>query len=705
MSGKSGGARISADTEALRSRLRIDEYERLLRAERDRFGRYDLASRTERRVAALLEPTHLWGWQLLADRRRPRSRTANVDMIHIGPGGVLVIDVKAWCEPRVEGGHLYNGDALEDDAVDSLLAIAALVEEVAGPLGLAPLQVVPVMVFAGRQQPHLNLGRVQLVGEGGLESWVMKRPTRLAEDQVQQLVDVIDEAFPPYDVPPLTEVTVLTPRTVLPRAADPHPDELMLFDPAELEASLIEAQLAAPIEQWMTWLHPEQVKLVRQTRSGPARIRGPAGTGKTVVGLHRAAYLAATRPGRILYTSFVRTLPTVLSSLYARLSPETVDRVEFTSLHRWAFALLRDRHIEPRCDMGRARTLFNLAWLQVGQRGPLGALGTHPDYWWEEISCVLKGRGLTEFNEYATLRRVGRRTPLQAEQRAAVWDLFVAYEQNLGAEGIRDLNDVLQLALDSVRSEPLDPPYTGVVVDEVQDLNKIGVELLHALVGDRADGLLLIGDGQQAVYPGGFTLAEAGVNVTGRSTVLRVNYRNAAEILDVASAVVASEQFDELDDDEQAGIRDLRVVRTGGVAIRVDQPDAIMHDAALVTAIRQHHDDLGVRYGDMALLADTNWKANYYHRHLRAAGIPTVDLEEYDGTTSERIKVGTFHRAKGLEFAHVYLPRLREDAAVDRLTEEAERTYQERLELAHRQLFVGMTRARDLLWLGYGAAP
>lgn len=705
MSSRSGSARISADTEALRSRLRIDEYERLLRAERDRFGRWDLARRTERRVAALLEPTHLWGSQLLPDRRRPRSRTANVDMIHIGPGGVLVIDVKAWREPRVEGGHLYNGDALEDDAVDSLLTIASLVEEVAGPLGLAPLQVVPVMVFAGRQQPHLTLCRVQLLGEAGLESWVMKRPPRLTEDQVQQLVDVLGDAFPPYDVPRLTEVRVLSPRPVLPRAAELYPDELMLFDPAELEAALIEALLAAPIEQWMTWLHPEQVKLVRQTRSGPARIRGPAGTGKTVVGLHRAAYLAATRPGRILYTSFVRTLPAVLSSLYARLSPETIDRVEFASLHRWAFALLRDRHIEPCCDMGRAKTLFNRAWLQVGQGGPLGAPDTHPDYWWEEISCVIKGRSLTDFDEYATLRRVGRRTPLRAEQRAAVWDLFVAYEQNLGGAGIRDLNDVLQLALDSVRSEPLDPPYAAVVVDEVQDLNKIGVELLHALVGDRPDGLLLIGDGQQAIYPGGFTLTEAGVNVAGRSTVLRVNYRNAAEILDIASAVVAAEQFDDLDDGEQAGIRDIHVARAGGLAIRVDQPDPILHDAALVTAIRQHHDDLGVRYGDMALLADTNWKANHYHRHLRAAGIPTVDLADYDGTTSERVKVGTFYRAKGLEFAHVYLPRLREDAAVDRLTEEAERTYRERLELAHRQLFVGMTRARDLLWLGYGATP
>lgn len=705
MSDRTRGAGISAGTEALRSRLRIDEYERLLRAERDRLGRWQLASRTERRVAALLEPTHLWGWRLLPDRRRPRSHTANVDMIHVGPGGVLVIDVKAWREPRVEGGHLYNGDALEDDAVDSLLAVTSLVEEVAGPLGLAPLQVVPVIVFAGRGLPHLSLGRVQLLNEAGLESWVTRHPPRLSGEQVQQLVDVVGEAFPTYDDPPPTAVTVLSPRPVLPREADPRPHDLLLFDPAELEAALIEAQLSAPIEQWMTWLHPEQVKLVRQVRNGPARIRGPAGTGKTVVGLHRAAYLAATRPGRILYTSFVRTLPAVLASLYARLSPETIDRVEFMSLHRWAFALLRDRRIEPGCDMNRARTLFNRAWLQVGQGGALGALDSRPDYWWDEISCVIKGRGLSDFSDYAALRRVGRRTPLQGEQRAAVWDLFVAYEERLHAVGIRDLNDVLQLALGSVRSEPLDPPYTAIVVDEVQDLNKVGVELLHALVGDRLDGLLLIGDGQQAVYPGGFTLAEAGVNVAGRSTVLRVNYRNAAEILDIASALVASEQFDDLDDVEQAGVRDLQVVRSGGLAVRVDQPDPVLHDAALLTAIRQHHDDLGVRYGDMALLADTNWKANRYHRVLRAAGIPTVDLEDYDGTTSEHVKVGTFHRAKGLEFAHVYLPRLREDEVVDRLTEEAEQTYRERLELAHRKLFVGMTRARDLLWLGYGAAP
>jgi superfamily I DNA/RNA helicase len=234
----------------------------------------------------------------------------------------------------------------------------------------------------------------------------------------------------------------------------------------------------------------------------------------------------------------------------------------------------------------------------------------------------------------------------------------------------------------------------------VQDLNLLGVQLLHALVGDRPDGLLLIGDGQQAVYPGGFSLSEAGINVAGRSNVLRVNYRNTAEILDLAWQVVAEESFDDLDGAPVAGARDVQVTRTGGVTLRVDQPDPGLHDDALVTAVRQHHAELGVRLGDMAVLCSANWQAARYLRVLQAQGIGCMPLDQYDGQTTERVKVGTFHRAKGLEFANVYLPGL-SSRPIDRLSEEPDSTYRERIELFHRQLFVGMTRARDLLWLGY----
>ena len=702
MTGELVGAGMSADVEAMRSQLRIDEYERLLAEEHSRLRRFRLAGRTERRVAARLTPTSVWGWTLLPDRRWPRSRAANVDMLLVGPGGVLVIDVKAWKEPRVDCGHLFNGEAIEDQAVEGLLAVTALVEEAVSTLGLAPLQVAPVMVFAGQVQRQANLGRVRLVGEKTVVSLVTRRPPRLDEQQVQALVSLLEEEFPAYAQTVPTQVSVVMPEPVLPRTVDEgDPEEPALFDTSELERSLLEAALAEPIESWMTWLHPDQSRLVRQSRNGPARVRGPAGTGKTVVGLHRAAYLAESRPGRILCTSFVRTLPTVLGSLYGRLSPGTVDRVEFTGLHRWAFDLLRRRSIDTRCDQDGARLIFNKVWVGVGRHGPLEDLAAHPDYWWDEICCVIKGRGLTDYADYASLRRVGRRTPLQPQHRAAVWDLYLAYDQALREAGVRDLNDVLRMALDSVRTQPVEPPYASVIVDEVQDLNQLGVQLLHALVGDRTDGLLLIGDGQQAVYPGGFTLAEAGVNVAGaRSTVLRVNYRNASAILDVATAVVALDEFEDLDGAAREGQRDLQVARPGGVTVRVDQPNGELHDLALLTAIRQHRDELGVRPGDMAVLFDSAWVAAHYHRLLRGEGINVISLEDYDGAMSDAVKVGTFRRAKGLEFAHVYLPRLSE-RPLDRLSDEADATYRERVELAHRRLFVGMTRARDLLWLGY----
>jgi superfamily I DNA/RNA helicase len=181
--------------------------------------------------------------------------------------------------------------------------------------------------------------------------------------------------------------------------------------------------------------------------------------------------------------------------------------------------------------------------------------------------------------------------------------------------------------------------------------------------------------------------------------VLRVNYRNTAEILDLAWQVLAGDSFDDLGTPEAAA-RDVEVIRTGGVVIRVDQPAGELLDLALVIAMRQHHDELAARYGDMAVLCETNWEADRYARLLQREGIECLPLADYDGRTTARVKVGTFHRAKGLEFVNVYLPGL-SSQPIDRLSDEPDSTYRERLELFRRQLFVGMTRARDLLWLGY----
>jgi superfamily I DNA/RNA helicase len=210
----------------------------------------------------------------------------------------------------------------------------------------------------------------------------------------------------------------------------------------------------------------------------------------------------------------------------------------------------------------------------------------------------------------------------------------------------------------------------------------------------------MVGDGQQSIYPGGFTLAEAGISVVGRSTVLNRNYRNGERILHYALKVVAGDQFDDLDTDPVPGLRNLEIARSGGTVVEATE-GAATRGAAMRAHIRELHDREGVRYGDMAVLAPTNTIAARWRDVLAGGQIPVMPLDEYTGTPRDQVKVGTFHRAKGLEFAHVFIPdRDRYPPSPSGL--ESAGAYRERSELERRVLFVAMTRARDGLWLGTG---
>ena len=207
----------------------------------------------------------------------------------------------------------------------------------------------------------------------------------------------------------------------------------------------------------------------------------------------------------------------------------------------------------------------------------------------------------------------------------------------------------------------------------------------------------MVGDGQQSLYPGGFTLSEAGISVVGRSTVLNRNYRNGERILRYALTVVAGDQFDDLDADPVGGRRDLRAARPGGTVVEVTG-GRVGQGARMCEHIRKLHDQ-GVRYGDLAVLAPGNTVAARWRDVLAAGEIPVIPLEEYTGTRRDQVKVGTFHRAKGLEFAHVFIPD-RDRYPRPRSAHESDGAYRERTELERRVLFVAMTRARDGLWLG-----
>ncbi|MFC5000869.1 UvrD-helicase domain-containing protein [Dactylosporangium cerinum] len=279
--------------------------------------------------------------------------------------------------------------------------------------------------------------------------------------------------------------------------------------------------------------------------------------------------------------------------------------------------------------------------------------------------------------------------------------MYEEYERLLHTRGLHDFQDVLRMALEQVRAEPVNPPYAAVIVDEVQDLPLIGIQLLHALIGDKPNGLLLIGDNQQSVYPGGFRLAEAGITITGgRAERLDVNYRNAADILDAALAVMDGEPFEDLDGTVVSDRPAVELTYFGGGVARVNVPSLEEHDRLLVEAVQKlaaQLDPSPSPLADSALLCAGRHEVNRYRTMLEKAGVPTLRLENYDGQHSDDLKIGTFRRAKGLEFKHVFLPQ--HDQAV-RDTAQGRFSDADRHSIALRQLFVGMTRARDSLWLG-----
>ncbi|MEU0954903.1 UvrD-helicase domain-containing protein [Streptomyces niveus] len=685
---------MAAGGSASRRAQEARRQERLLRdqwqAARRQARRWEAAGEGEQQVGAQLLMLTERGWRLLVDRRWPGTRSANVDMLLVGPGGVFVVDVKNWRQdPEINRGSLWVSGELRDSHVQKLTAVTRTAEAAVASLGLSPVAVRPLMVFAGKHV-DATLGRVRLLGEREVGPFLLAERQRLPAASVRAIADHLERRFPEY------EGSSVAKATGEPQLGQQEAEQSGLFDLDGMREAALEAAMRAPIEQWMTFLHPDQVALVRRNWSGPARISGPAGTGKTVVGLHRASYLAQRTTGRILYVTFASNLPRVQETFLHTMSPAVADRVEFRSLHSWAQQYLQSRGVIVNLKGDKAETAFSRAWTHAGRDSALTELEPSPHYWKDEIDYVIKGRGITSFEEYAIVPRRRRRVSLRRAHRQAVWNLYEAYESRRTERGVHDFNDILTLALAEAVRTAGTSSYAAIIVDEVQDLTLVGVKLLHALIGDAPNGLLLVGDGQQAVYPGGFRLSDAGIDIRGdRGQVLSTNYRNSKEILDVALAVVADDAFEDIDGLRTPGARTVDLTYHDGQVQRVERPTVADHDRALLDALLALTPE---EQADSAVLCASKSAISHYRDLLSGSGVPVYSLDRYEGHAVEGVKLGSYRRAKGLEFKRVYLPQC-DMSLLDR-EEGISETERERQELGRSQLFVAMTRARDTLWLG-----
>ena len=458
-------------------------------------------------------------------------------------------------------------------------------------------------------------------------------------------------------------------------------------------------------EEWQLFLHPEQLPLTSRHWSGAARIRGAAGTGKTVIGLHRLAELARRYPDeKMLFTTYSRSLPDLLMKRYRNL-PMVPSNVEFANIDRIAYKYDK----RPLAHFTMESQAFDAACRELIVGSPLEQIGR--EYLKEEIERVIKGNGLRSLEEYLSVERMGRKRSFSQSVRKLVWELSDLWTRKLRDLKVVSFTDRKIRARDVAQRFPR-APYRCVVVDEAQDMTLVEMQLVRALVAGAPenpvpdDGLLILDDPAQRIYAGGYRLRWAGLDIAGRAHLLKINYRNVPAIFRAAkrvrgnALVTVENEDDKLILDAELAFPDSEDERP--ILALVDSKGEIPHLREKIPEICASE-----RFSpnEIAVFLKHNHQVDDTIKYLESGGISCAQLTR-DGSSGNGVRVGTYDRARGLEFRAVFLPRLgvtqfphsNEDSAETKQHSNPDQHLECR-QLELDRLYIAMTRARELLFL------
>ena len=486
-------------------------------------------------------------------------------------------------------------------------------------------------------------------------------------------------------------------------AALERPESQSLFHLVEGEEEL-ERIFDAPLDQWRVFLHSSQRKLVERDVNGPTRVLGGAGTGKTVVLMHRARYLAervfSESADRLLVTTFTRNLAIDLAENLRSLCPGAIERIEVKNIHAWARSFYEQqvgRRLAVLDSEERRRELMSQATAAAPGEG------FELSFYLEEWDQVVQPQEIVSRDGYFRARRVGRGTRLGREQRAGVWAVLARYRELLEHEGLVEWQDVVREARLYIEQNGVKLPYRAILADEVQDLSPPELKLLRAMVPPGKNDLFLVGDAHQRIYGNMARLGACGIEIRGRSKRLKLNYRTTEQIRTRAVAILEKLEVDDLDGgvDSMTGYRSLR----SGPEPRVQHCERLEEERDLILeTIRTWLESTPAE--DICLGARTNDLIHRYAEVLAQANIPHVQIKGEATPAKSGVRLATMHRLKGLEFKKVLLAgvqagevplELRESALADEASAEDHEKRERCL------LYVAMTRARDeLVITGFG---
>lgn len=470
-----------------------------------------------------------------------------------------------------------------------------------------------------------------------------------------------------------------------------HPDAQRRF---RVMKNLEELQRALeyPWDKWTIFLHPAQRLMVEKDYSGPARVSGSAGTGKTIVALHRAVHLVRSNPdARVLLTTFSEAMADALRIRVRSLignEPSLGERLDVYALDAIALRLYEVHWGKP--NLAGAETIKSLLATKA-QGQPFT-----PAFLWAEWNDVIDAWQLRTWEQYRDAPRLGRKTRLKETVRKALWDIFEDVSNQLREQGLVSLQGVYGLLAGHL-PEIAHAPYEHVVVDEAQDIGPVQLKFLAALAGSRPNGLFFAGDLGQRIFQQAFSWKSMGVEVRGRSKTLKINYRTSHQIRAQADRLLGPEVSDVDGNTEE---------RKGTVSVFNGQPPSIREFASQAEEIDAvatwlgEKVQAGVTPSEIGVFVRSSSELPRAHAALKKAGVPYKSIEDKVVLTSGFATAGTMHLAKGLEFRAVAVMACDDEvipsqARIEGISDDSD--LDEVYNTERHLLYVACTRARDFL--------
>lgn len=413
--------------------------------------------------------------------------------------------------------------------------------------------------------------------------------------------------------------------------------------------------MAEPLEKWRVFLHPTQRRIVQKNYSGPARVLGGAGTGKTVVAMHRAKFLAERidSQDRILFTTFTANLASdIRENLRKICSVEEMRKIEVINLDALVSQYLREQGFTPTVKYGEEiHALWEKAIAEAAED-----LEFDEEFYEEEWNRVVIAQEALSLEKYVKAPRNGRGTRLDRKKRVAIWKVFECYLNLLRENHVRDANMAMYECSLLLKKRNVRAKYAHIIVDEAQDFSDNAFRLIRAFAGEeRTNDIFIVGDAHQRIYKNKPMLSRCGINIRGRSNLLKINYRTTEEIRKHAFALLNRISFDDLDDSFDDGDK-CRSLTHGNAPIVKNFKDVSEEIQFIIDEIKTLADQ-GVSLSSVCIVARTQKFVDLYNDALKDAGwkIFAIKRGKPDDRSFDGIRIATMHRVKGLEFKYVFV--------------------------------------------------